>query len=102
MIFDWLQMLEDTDEDFKNQDLHAIQKLTPYLQDKISMRNIDLHGNYGVTEGPSKLMKGYYDVILRDYKFENLMVDHMVWNRIMSGHYKELDTLALKILDRLK
>ena len=101
LIFDWLQMLEDTDEDFKNQDQHATQSLSPYLSRTISMRNIDLKGFYGISRNRSRLKTGYYDEIFNDYIFENLMIDHMVWNTIMTRHYEELDQLASRILDQL-
>ena len=38
-LFNWLQVLEDTDEDFKNQDLQAITMLEAYLVKNISFKN---------------------------------------------------------------
>jgi len=97
----WMQLLEDTDEDFKNQDLNANQYLMPYLTKRISQRNIDAEGLYGVTSGKSQLISDYYYRIFQDFEFENLMITHMVWHTIMVKHYRELDSLALDIIDRL-
>lgn len=101
MLFDWLQMLEDTDEDFKNQDLNASQFLIPYLHENTSMRNIDLQGYYGMTSSTSELISDYYPAVFKDFEFENLMVNHMVWHNIMIKHYQELDQLAVQILKQL-
>ena len=39
-LFNWLQLLEDADEDFKNQDQQATTLLIPYLYKNISMKNL--------------------------------------------------------------
>ena len=101
LISDWLQMLEDTDEDFKNQDLNANEYLMPYLNDHISGSNIDLYGYYRMTDSESELIKDYYYDVLHDFKFENLMIGNMVWHTIMVKHYHELDELALRMIDYL-
>jgi len=99
---DWLEMLQDTNEDFKNQDLTANEQLMPYLYDNISAKNIDLEGNYGITTTKSVLIKDYYYDVLHDFKFENLMITHMVWHTIMLKHYQELDSLAATIINTLE
>jgi hypothetical protein len=99
---DWLEMLKDTNEDFKNQDLTANEQLMPYLHNHISTRNLDLEGNYKVTKDKSTLILDYYFDVLNDFKFENLMTTHMVWHTIMLKHYKELDILAETIMKTLQ
>jgi hypothetical protein len=99
---DWLEILQDTNEDFKNQDLTANQHLAPYLHDNASARNYDLEGIYGVTTTKSVLIEDYFHNILNDFRFENLMVNHMVWHTIMLKHYQELDGLAVTILKTLR
>jgi hypothetical protein len=99
---DWLEMLQDTNEDFKNQDLTANEQLAPYLHNNLSARNYDLEGLYGVTSTKSVLIKDYFYDVLHDFKFENLMINHMVWHTIMLKHYQELDVLAETIINTLK
>ena len=74
---DWLEMLQDTNEDFKNQDLTANEQLTPYLHNNLSARNYDLEGVYGVTSTKSVLIKDYFYDVLHDFKFENLMIPYL-------------------------
>jgi len=99
---DWLEMLQDTNEDFKNQDLTANEHLAPYLHENLSARNYDLEGIYGVTTTRSVLIQDYFYDVLHDFKFENLMINHMVWHTIMLKHYQELDVLAATIINTLK
>lgn len=99
---DWLEMLQDTNEDYKNQDLTANEHLTPYLHNNLSARNYDLEGVYGVTTTKSVLIKDYFYDVLHDFRFENLMINHMVWHTIMLKHYQELDALAATIINTLK
>lgn len=94
----WLEMLKDTNEDFKNQDLTANEQLMPYIHDHISTRNLDLAGNYKILTSKSVLLDDYYFDVLNDYKFENLMATHMVWHTIMLKHYRELNSLAETII----
>jgi hypothetical protein len=101
-LADWLQMLEDTDEDFKNQDLQANEFLMPYINDHISQRNIDLYGKYRMTNSRSKLIEDYYDEVLNDFRFENLMISNMAWNTIMLKHYEELDEMAEDMINHLR
>jgi hypothetical protein len=99
---DWLEMLQDTNEDFKNQDLTANEHLAPYLNNNVSGRNYDLEGIYGVTTTKSVLIEDYFYDVLHDFRFENLMINHMVWHTIMLKHYQELDVLAATIINTLK
>ncbi len=101
-LFEWLETLEDTDEDFKNQDLHAQQYLTPFINKHISLRNADLMGFWRVTDTRSSLLVDYYDELFRNYEFENLMVYQLIWHTIMIEHYQDLDNMAEAILARLK
>jgi hypothetical protein len=101
LLDQWLQMLEDTDEDFKNQDVQANEYFLPYINDNISMRNIDLYGSIRVSNSKSELIEDYFYNVLHDYKFENLLITHMDWNFIMVNHYKDLNDLALNIIDHI-
>ena len=98
---DWLEMLQDTNEDFKNQDLTANEQLIPYIHNNISARNLNLAGTQRVTTSRSVLKKDYFYDALHDFKFENLMINHMVWHKIMLKHYEELDDLAATIFNTI-
>ena len=100
-LFDWPQLLEDTNEDFKNQDLTANQFLVPYLTKKISFRNLGSLKNSGVEVGKSNLTTEGYSNIVHDIEFENLIAEITLWHTIMLRHYEELDILAFDILERL-
>jgi hypothetical protein len=99
---DWLEMLQDTNEDFKNQDLTANEQLIPYIHNNISTRNLNLSGIQQVTTARSALKKDYFYDALHDFRFENLMINHMVWHTIMLKHYQELDVLAGAIINTLQ
>lgn len=99
---EWLQMLEDTDEDFRNQDVQANEYFLPYLNNNIAMRNLELHGDLNIVSEKSVLLEDYYYKIFNDFKFENLMISHIGWNTIMLEHYENLDQLALKIVTHIQ
>ncbi|MCH2490865.1 MAG: DUF6090 family protein [Flavobacteriales bacterium] len=96
-LFNWLQLIEDADEDFKNQDLQATTLLIPYLYKNVSMKNLNTYNNIGVDE-KSELINDDYYKIFNDLEFENLYQGKLFWNSIMINHYRELDTLALDII----
>ena len=98
-LFNWLQLIEDADEDFKNQDLQATTLLIPYLYKNVSMKNLNTYNNMGVDERSELINDSYYKVF-NDLEFENLYQGKLFWNSIMLNHYKELDTLALEIIKR--
>jgi len=100
-LFKWLQLLEDSDEDFKNQDLQATTLLVPYLYKNISMQNLNTFNNMEV-EKNSELFNGDYNKIFHDLQFENLYQGKLFWNTIMLNHYKDLDTLAQEIINQTK
>ena len=102
-LFNWLQLLEDTDEDFKNQDLQAITMLEVYLTENISFQNTIKYSDFShLAEGESKLFDKKYEAIFNDLKFENLYHGKYFWNAVMLEHYKELDSLASKIIIQTK
>ncbi|MEL4454825.1 DUF6090 family protein [Lutimonas vermicola] len=96
-LYQWLQLLKDADEDFKNQDQQASTLLIPYLYKRVSMRNINHYGGIR-TDQKSTLFTGDYDVIFNDLEFENLYEGKLFWNRTLLNHYKNLDTLASEIM----
>jgi hypothetical protein len=98
----WLQLLEDTDEDFRNQDVQANEYFLPYLNSNIAMRNLEVHGDLIIVSEKSVLLEDYYYKIFNDFKFENLMISHIGWNTIMLGHYENLDQLALEIVTHIQ
>jgi hypothetical protein len=98
-LFKWLQLLEDSDEDFKNQDLQAATLLIPYLYKNISMQNLNAY-NSMEDEKNSELFNGDYNKVFHDLQFENLYQGKLFWNTIMLNHYKELDTMALEIINQ--
>jgi len=99
-LFNWLQVLEDTDEDFKNQDLQAITMLEVYLSKNISFKNTITYHPLNFGDGDSKLFDGKYEHIFNDLEFENLYYGKRFWNTVMINHYKELDLLAKKIINQ--
>ena len=82
-LFKWLQILEDTDEDFKNQDLQAITMLEVYLSKKISFKNTISFHPLDFGDGKSELFKGKYEHIFNDLEFENLYYGKRFWNTVM-------------------
>ena len=101
-MFNWLQIIEDTDEDFKNQDLQAITMLEVYLSKNISLKNTISYHPLDFGDGKSQLFDGKYEHIFNDLEFENLYYGKRFWNTVMINHYKELDILAQKIIDQTK
>jgi hypothetical protein len=101
-LFNWLQILEDTDEDFKNQDLQAITMLEVYLSKNISFKNTVTYHPLDFGDGKSELFNGKYEQIFNDLEFENLYYGKRFWNTVMINHYKELDILAQEIIDQTK
>ena len=99
-LFKWLQILEDSDEDFKNQDLQTATLLIPYLYKNISIKNLNTYYKYMEVEKKSELFTGDYSKVFHDLEFENLYQDKLFWNTIMLNHYKNLDTLALEIINQ--
>ena len=98
-LFNWLQILEDTDEDFKNQDLQAITMLEVYLSENIAFQNTILYSEFShLAEKESKLFDKKYEAIFNDLKFENLYHGKYFWNAVMIEHYQNLDSLASKII----
>jgi hypothetical protein len=100
-LYKWLQLLEDSDEDFKNQDQQATTLLIPYLYNNISMRNLNTFNSLEV-EKNSELFNGNYYKVFHDLQFENLYQGKLFWNTTMLNHYKELDTLAIEIINQTK
>jgi hypothetical protein len=100
-LFEWLQLLEDADEDFKNQDLQATTLLIPYLYKHVAMQNLNTYNNLEVKNN-SELFNGDYHSVFQDLEFENLYQGKLFWNNEMLNHYKTLDTLALEIINQTK
>ncbi len=101
-LADWLQLLEDTNEDFENQDLLSTEYLLPYLRENGSIRNFDLQTNKKILSTKSTLIEDYLYYILNDHIFENLIYDQILSNNVMVMHYRELDSLASEIMNQLK
>lgn len=98
-LFSWLQLIEDADEDFKNQDLQATTLLIPYFYKNISMKNLNKYEYIG-TDKKSELFNADYHKVFNDLEFENLYQGKLFWNTVMIKHYKELDSLAEEIIDQ--
>lgn len=96
-LFKWLQLLEDADEDFKNQDMQATMLVIPYLYKHVSMQNLNTYNNLEVDKKSELFNEDYYEVF-HDLEFENLYQGKLFWNTEMLNHYKKLDTLALEII----
>jgi len=101
-LFSWLQLLEDTDEDFKNQDLHAITMLEAYLYKNAPMKNITTYDSFNIASGKSELFNGDYSEMFNDIEFENLYQIKLFWNTVMVDHFKELDNLAAEIINQTR
>lgn len=97
-LFNWLQLLKDTNEDFKNQDLQAITMLEVYLSKTVSFKNTISYHPYDFGDGYSELFDRKYERIFNDLEFENLYYGKRFWNKVMINHYKELDELAMTII----
>lgn len=100
-LFKWLQLLQDADEDFKNQDMQATTLLIPYLYKHISMQNLSTYNNMEV-DNKSELFNGDYYKVFHELEFENLYQGKLLWNTVMLNHYKELDRLALEIINHTR
>jgi len=100
-LFKWLQLLEDADEDFKNQDMQATTLLIPYLYKHISMQNLNTYNSLEVDTN-SELFNGDYYKVFHELEFENLYQGKLFWNTEMLNHYKELDRLALEIINQTR
>jgi Family of unknown function (DUF6090) len=98
-LYTWLQMLEDSDEDFKNQDHQAQSLLIPYLYKNISMQNLNAYTNMEVVQ-KSRLYNDSYNQVVKNLEFENLYQGKLFWNSIMIAHYKSLDSLANNIVQQ--
>jgi len=100
-LYQWLQLLKDADEDFKNQDQQASTLLIPYLYKRVSMRNINHYDGLRIDK-KSKLFSSDYDALFNDLEFENLYEGKLFWNRTLMNHYKNLDSLAAEIMNQSK
>ena len=100
-LYNWLQLLHDSDEDFKNQDQQATTFLIPYLSKRISIKNLNLYDKMNVTKKSELFSSDYYDVF-HDLELENLYQSKFFWNTIMINHYKDLDKLAVEIMRQSK
>lgn len=98
-LFNWLQLIEDADEDFKNQDLQAMTLLIPYLYKNISIKNLNTYDSVGIDK-KSKLFNADYHKVFHDLEFENLYQGKLFWNTVLINHYKELDSLAVEIINQ--
>ena len=96
-LYQWLQLLKDADEDFKNQDQQASTFLIPYLYKRLSVRNINHYEGLGTAQ-KSKLFDGDYRALFKDLEFENLYEGKLFWNRTLMNHYRDLDSLAAEIM----
>lgn len=97
-LYDWIQMLEDTNEDFKNQDLHANVHLANYLNQHYSLKNLQLTDERLEVSESSKLFDLNHYNVFNDIQFENILHQQLFWHTIMRDHYKELDSLTNIIL----
>ncbi len=101
-LYKWMLLLEDSDEDFKNQDLQATTLLIPHLYENISMQNLNV---YNQTMDAKQKCEGFdddYKKVFNNLKFENLYQGKLFWNTIMLNHYKELNNLANVIVGQTK
>ena len=96
-LYKWIQLLGDSDEDFKNQDQQATTQLIPYISKHLSIKNLNTYKDFGVSE-ESELFNLYYNDVFHDLEFENLYQSKLFWNTTMVNHYKALDRLAIEIL----
>lgn len=101
-LFNWLQLLKDTDEDFKNQDLQHQTQLIVYLSKNISFKNLAKYSDQTIlkNEESELFSKKRYEKIFADLEFENLYHSKNYWNTEMINHYKDLDSLASEIIEQ--
>jgi hypothetical protein len=98
-LFNWMQILQDTNEDFKNQDLQHQEQLAVYLTENVSFKNMAKHsGKVPFEMKDSDLFNKNFERIFADLEFENLYESKKYWNIEMINHYKDLDSLALEII----
>ena len=67
------------------------------------MKNLNTLNTYfknKEVEKKSELFTGDYSKVFHDLEFENLYQDKLLWNTTMLNHYKDLDTLALEIINQ--
>ncbi len=98
-LYKWIQLLEDSDEDFKNQDQQAQTQLIPYIIKHLSIKNLNTYKDLEVSE-ESELFNLDYNDVFHDLEFENLYQNKLFWNTTMVNHYKDLDRLAIEILKK--
>ncbi len=100
-LFNWLQLLQDTNEDFKNQDLQHQEQFAVYLTKHLSLRNMSSYSANATTQNRiSELFNRQYEKIFSDLEFENLYISKQYWNQEMINHYKDLDALAEEIIEQ--
>jgi hypothetical protein len=98
-LFNWLQLLQDTNEDFKNQDLQHQEQLAVYLTKNVSFKNMAKHSGKASSKIEySDLFNKKFERIFADLEFENLYESKKYWNIEMINHYKDLDSLALEVI----
>jgi hypothetical protein len=98
-LFNWMQILQDTNEDFKNQDLQHQEQLAVYLTKNASFKNMAKHsGKVPFKMEDSDLFNKNFERIFADLEFENLYESKKYWNIEMINHYNDLDSLALEII----
>lgn len=99
-LFNWLQLLQDADEDFKNQDLQHQTQLVVYLSKNISFRNMAKYSGKAISENEESELfnKKRYEKIFADLELENHYHSKNYWNTEMINHYKNLDSLASEII----
>lgn len=98
-LFNWLQLLQDSDEDFENQDLQHQTQLAVYLSKNISFKNIAKYGGALISKTKaSELFHRQYESVFADLEFENLYQSKKYWNTEMVNHFKDLDQLAAAII----
>lgn len=98
-LFNWLQLLQDSDEDFKNQDLQHQTQLVVYLSKNTSFKNMARYRSEATLKNEeSELFNKKYEKIFSDLEFENLYHSKNYWNTEMINHYKNLDSLASVVI----
>jgi hypothetical protein len=63
------------------------------------MQNLNAYNNMEIQKN-SELFNRDYNKVFHNIQFENLYQGKLFWNTIMLNHFKELDTLALKIINQ--
>ena len=79
--------------------MQAQTYIAPYFYKHISIKNLNIYNNLGIDK-ESELFNKDFSYIFQDLEFENLYQDRLFWNTIMLNHYKQLDTLAMEIIDQ--